>query len=96
MALSRVVVPKSNLSYPQTDATTPNIAALRTNVAKRLTGFKLCRTTPNNTQQHSTTCNRVCKGTQHVTSNNVGSCWPTMLRPFAQGFRSRIFCYGPH
>ena len=23
--------------------------------------------------------------TQHVTSNNVGSSWPTMLRPFARG-----------
>ena len=38
-------------------------------------------------QQHPTTCNRVCKQTQHVTSNNVGSFWPTMLRPFAQGFK---------
>ena len=28
-------------------------------VAKRLTGFKLCATT----QQHATTCNRVCKRT---------------------------------
>ena len=25
--------------------------------------------------------------THHVTSNNDGSCWPTMLRPFARGFR---------
>ena len=25
------------------------------------------------TQQHPTTCNKVCKRTQHVTSNNVGS-----------------------
>ena len=33
-----------------------------------LTGFKLC----------ATTCNRVCKRTQHVTSNNVGSCWSTI------------------
>ena len=23
------------------------------------------------------------KRTQHVTSNNVGSCWSTILRPFA-------------
>ena len=30
---------------------------------KSLTGFKLC----------ATTCNRVCKRTQHVTSNNVAS-----------------------
>ena len=36
----------------------------------------------NNSQQYVTTCNRVsraCKRTQHVTSNNVGSCWPTVL-----------------
>ena len=44
----------------------------------------------NNTQQHPTICNSVCKRTQHVTSNNVGSCWPTMLRPFARGF-TRVF-----
>ena len=37
---------------------------------KSLTGFKLCAT---KSQQHSTTCNRVCKPTQHVTSNNVAS-----------------------
>ena len=93
---------------------------------KSLTGFKLCATTPNKTQQHATgcangsniaglrfgdhgtkeflgvvgwkvwpvsnfaqqhptTCNRVCKRTQHVlTFNNVGSCWLTMMRPFAR------------
>ena len=34
-------------------------------------------------QQYATTCNRVSKRTQHVTSNKVGSCWSTMLRPFA-------------
>ena len=33
------------------------------------------------------TLRRVCKRTQHVTSNNVGSCWPTMLLQFARGFR---------
>ena len=38
-------------------------------------------------QQHLTTCNRVCKRTQHITSNNVGSCLPTMLRPFARGLK---------
>ena len=27
-------------------------------------------------QQHATTCIRVYKRTQHVTSNNAGSCWP--------------------
>ena len=36
--------------------------------------FKLC----------ATTCNRVSKRTQNVTSNNVGSSWPTMLRPSAR------------
>ena len=62
-------------------------------MAKSLTSFKLCATTPNNTQQHcnniATTCNRVCQWTQHVTFNNVESCWPTMLHPFAQGFRMK-------
>ena len=38
---------------------------------KSLTGFKLCATTPNKTQQHVTTCSRMCKRTHHVTSNNV-------------------------
>ena len=52
--------------------------------------FDRFRTLCNNSQQHATTCNRVCKRTQHATSNNVGSCWPTMLRPFARGFRIRI------
>ena len=45
--------------------------------------FDWFQTLRNNTQQHPATCNRVCKRTQHVTSNNVGSCWSTMLRPFA-------------
>ena len=49
--------------------------------------FDRFQTLRNNTQQHPTTCNRVCKRTQHVTSNNVGSCWWTMLRPFARGFK---------
>ena len=48
-------------------------------------------------QQHATTsktCNRVCKRTQHVNSNrNVGSCWPTMLRPFARGFKYSPFSF---
>ena len=35
-------------------------------------------------QQHATTCNRVYNPTQHVTSNNVGSCWQTTLGPFAR------------
>ena len=48
---------------------------------KRLTSFKLCATTSNNTQEHAVTCNRMCKRTQNVTSNNVRSCWSTMLHP---------------
>ena len=39
-----------------------------------------------NSQQHVATCNRMCKWTQHITSNNFGSFWPTMSRPFARGF----------
>jgi len=46
--------------------------------------FDRFQTLHNNTRQYPTTCNRVCKRTQHVTSNNVGSCWSTMLRPFAR------------
>ena len=34
-------------------------------------------------QQLPTTCNKMCKQTEHVTFNNVGSCWPTMLDAFA-------------
>ena len=49
--------------------------------------FDRFQTLRNNTQQHPTTGNRVCKRTQHVTSNNVGSCWPTVLRQFARGLK---------
>ena len=31
----------------------------------------------------------MCKGTQQIT---VGSYWPTMLRPFCQGFKVVILC----
>ena len=47
-------------------------------LAQSLTGFKLCA--------HATTSNKVYKRTQHVSSNNVGSCWPGKLCPFARGF----------
>ena len=40
--------------------------------------------------QHATTCNRVCERMQHVTSNNVGSRWLTMLRPFARDLSYRL------
>ena len=46
------------------------------------------QTSCNNSQQHATTCNRVCTRTKHATPNNVGSSRPTMLRPFERGFVS--------
>ena len=39
-------------------------------LAEKFDRFQILR---NNSQQHPTTCNRVCKRTQHVTSNNVAS-----------------------
>ena len=53
---------------------------VRLHGAKSLTDFKLC----------ATKCNRVYKRPQLVTSNNVGSCRPTMLRPFV---RSLTLCW---
>jgi len=46
-------------------------------LAQKFDGFQTLR---NNSQQHTTTRNRVCKRTQHVTSNNV--------EPFARGLTS--------
>ena len=46
--------------------------------------FNRFQTLHKNSQQHATTCSRVCKRTQHVTFSNVGSCWPTMLGPFSR------------
>ena len=51
-------------------------------LAQKLDRFQ---TLPNNSQQHTATCNKVCKRTQHVTSNNVGNCWPAKLCPIAWG-----------
>ena len=67
----------------QTNTITPKIGQqcrVRLDGAKSLTSFKL------NSQKHATTCNRMCKRTQHVTSNIVWRCWPSMLRPFARDF----------
>ena len=50
--------------------------------------WQWCAKGCDNSQQHATACNRVCKRTQHVTSSNVGSCWPTKMRPFAQSLTS--------
>ena len=52
--------------------------------------FNWFQTLPNNRQQHPTTYNRVWKRTQHVTSNNVGGCWSTMLRPFARSLTLHV------
>ena len=53
--------------------------------------FDRFQTLRNNTQQHPTTCNRVCKRTQHETFTNVGSCWSTMLRLFARSLSVRLY-----
>ena len=34
-------------------------------------------------------CMYVYNGKQHLTFNNVGICWPTMLRPFAWGLEDK-------
>ena len=61
--------------YAQADATTLNIVG------------HWSANGCNNSQQQATTGNRVWKGTQHVTSNKVGSCWlEKMMRQFAWGF----------
>ena len=56
---------------------------LANNVASVWTGLKVWPVS-NFARQLPTTRNRVCKKTQHVTSNIVGICWPTMLRLFAR------------
>ena len=37
--------------------------------------FDRFHTSCNNPQQHATSCNKVCKRTQHATFKNAGSCW---------------------
>ena len=74
----------------QTDPTLLRYASVITELKKcrELLAQKFDRfqTLRNNSQQHATICKRMCKRTQHVTSNNFGSCWPTMIRSFARGF----------
>ena len=66
----------------QTDATIPNI------VGATMLGIVACLlAVVCKRMQQLPTMHWVCKRTQHVTSNNVGSCWPTMLRPFARGLK---------
>ena len=45
-------------------------------------------------QQLPITCNRVFKRTQNLTYHNVGSFWPTILRPFTQGLMIHWFVLG--
>ena len=52
-------------------------------LAKKFDQFETLR---NNSLQHATTCNRVCKRMQQVTPNNDGRCWPTVMGLFARGF----------
>ena len=42
--------------------------------------FYWCQTLRNNSQQHATTCNRVCKRTQHMTTNNVASVCKGLIK----------------
>ena len=37
--------------------------------------FDWFQTLRNNSQQHATTCNRVCKRIEQVASNNIGQCF---------------------
>ena len=49
-----------NNSYQCWELLANNICCFRLNVAKRLTGFKRCAATPNNTQQLATECANGC------------------------------------
>ena len=72
-----------------------NIVALRfgDHATKQMLGVVGWNVWPvsNFAQQHATTPNRVCKRMQHVTSNNVGSCWPTMLPSCALGLTKALW-----
>ena len=60
-------------------------------------GVSNCAQTDANNSQHccvknvGSCCVRVGSCLQHVTSNNVGSCWSTMLLPFARSLRVPLF-----
>ena len=70
--LSEIIGFPVHLSYVQTDATTPNdFGSSGSWLISVGSGVQTDATTPKNMLQH--TCNRVCKRTQHATSNNVAS-----------------------
>ena len=69
----------------QTDPTLLHYASAITEQKKCLEllaeKFERFQTLRNNTQQHPTTCNRVCKRTQHVTS--IQQCWELLANNVA-------------
>ena len=82
--LSMVCTPVEHINdFIKPPATGPNMVGVgsycvRLHAAKSLTGFKLCATTPINTQQHVTGC-----------ANGGNMKRPIMLCPFARGFMSK-------
>ena len=94
------------LSPVQTNATflADNVGScgVLLHVANSLTGFR--QTLGNKCQSHATTCNRVCKQTQHVTSkqcsellaNNVTSvCTGLYVKPVAVSYfqiQNGVYC----
>ena len=62
----------------QTDPTLLRYASAITGQKLLSQKFDCSQTLRNNSQQHATGCAK--------RSNNVGSCCPTMLRPFARGY----------
>ena len=66
----------------QTDATTPNIGGPTMLGVVVSVMVVVCKQMQ---QLIKTPSNSVYRRTQHLKSNNAGSCWPTMLRPFAGG-----------
>ena len=64
------------------------VASVR--VAKRLSGFKVCATTPKNKKQPTATCRKVCKRREHVTSNNVWELLANNVASFHTGLKKYI------
>ena len=93
---------KCGLSYVQMNVTTPKffsptMLGVVASVCTWIT-FGRFQTLRNNYQQHATTYNnmhKVCKGTKHVASKNVWSCWPTTLRRLHGDLRCKYNGYLP-
>ena len=54
--------------------------ATNSNIVGELTSFKLCATTPNNTQQHGTG-----PGVQMDATCNIQQCWELLAKNVASG-----------